>query len=151
MILADVQSVIAAQYIFLYKMKIFINEEFNKWQDGYATFRVLKQVDHMLSESQDKIIKKVYKFGSNKDDDICSKGRCCNKNSFGGTVHSGRWFYWSRVHWGVTEDWGLPNKITLQTTWRRYHLLDHESGVWLLKFLTTSDMIKQSNGNGILF
>ena len=40
--------------------------------------------------------------------------------------------------------------MTLHSTWHRCHLLDNESGVCPLKFLTTSDMIKQSNGRSNL-
>ena len=36
--------------------------------------------------------------------------------------------------------------MTLQSAWYRYHLLDHESGVYPLKFLTATDVIEQSNG-----
>ena len=73
------------------------------------------------------------------------------KNLFGGTEHSMRWFYWSEVCQPVPEDWVFPNKMTLWTAWHRHYLLDHESEVCPLKFLMTSDMIKQSNGRRNLF
>ena len=67
MLLADMQKVIKAQHYFLFKMKTVINEEFNKRQVGHATFQVQKQVEHMLSDFQDKIIKKVDELGGDKD------------------------------------------------------------------------------------
>ena len=69
-----------------------------------------------------------------------------NNNPFRGTWRSGRWFYWSSVYQQVLEDLVFPNKMTHRTAWHRYNLLDHELGVCPLTFLTTLDMIKQSNG-----
>ena len=56
MLLADMQRVMIAQHTFLHKMKIIINEEFDKREVGHATFQVQKQVQEMLSCFQDKII-----------------------------------------------------------------------------------------------
>ena len=36
--------------------------------------------------------------------------------------------------------------MTLRTAWYRYFLLDYESGVYPLKYLTATDLKKQSNG-----
>ena len=146
MLLAHMQKVIEAQHHFLFKMKTVINEEFDKRQVGHATFQVQKQVEHMLSDFQDKIIKKVDELGGDKDGLKSSSSANSRKNPFAGTENDGRWFHWGGGYRRVPEDWVFPNKMTLRSAWHRYHLMDHESGVCPLRFLTTMDVVKQSNG-----
>ena len=145
MLLADMQKVIQAQQVFLFKMKTIINEEFDKRQVGHATFQVQKQVETMLSTFQDKIIKKVDALGTDKST-YNGDGTYKNQVPFGRCDHGGRWFFWEGIYRRVPEDWVFPNKMTLRTAWHRYFLCDHESGVCPLKYLTASDMKKQSNG-----
>ena len=100
----------------------------------------------MLSTFQDKIFKKV--------DALCTNDKNCNGDGTykslvpfgGGTDHGGRWFFWEGAYRRVPQDWVFPNKMTLRTAWHRYFLLDHESGVCPLKYLTATDLKKQSNG-----
>ena len=64
------------------------------------------QVEYMLSAFEDKIIKKVDELGNNESDGTSYKGKKVhNNNPFGGTGHSGRWFYWSGAYRRVPEDW----------------------------------------------
>ena len=101
----------------------------------------------MLSSFQDKIIKKVDEIGdADKKSYGPSSSTTNRKHPFGGTRHAGRWFYWDGAYRRVPEDWVFPNKMTLRSAWHRYHLMDHESGVCPLKFLTATDVVKQSNG-----
>lgn len=146
MLLADMQKVIEAQHHFLFKMKTAINEEFDKRQVGHATFQVQKQVEHMLSAFQDKIIKKVDELGTDKDGLKGSSSSTAKINPFGGTEHEGRWFYWDGAYRRVPEDWVFPNKMTLRSAWHRYHLVDHELGICPMKYLKTTDVVKQPNG-----
>lgn len=143
MLLADMQRVMIAQHTFLHKMKIIINEEFDKREVGHATFQVQKQVQEMLSCFQDKIIKKVDSLGSKRTIESS-----CNDiaSPFGGTSHGGRWFFWGGAYRRVSEDWVFPNKMTLRSAWHRYFVPDHESGICALRYLTGTDMVKQSNG-----
>ena len=143
MLLADMQRVIYAQHTFLHKMKIIINEEFDKREVGHATFQVQKQVEQMLTCFQDKIIKKVDSLGSKRSNDSSS---CDIGSPFGGTSHGGRWFFWGGAYRRVSEDWVFPNKMTLRSAWHRYFVPDHESGICALRYLTGTDMVKQSNG-----
>ena len=142
MLLADMQKVIQAQHIFLFKMKNIINEEFDKRQVGHATFQVQKQVESMLSTFQDKIIQKVDAISTNKTSQSGMSGPGKGPNPFGGTDHGGRWFFWRGAYRRVPEDWVFPNKMTLRTAWHRYFLMDHESGVCPLKYLTATDLKK---------
>ena len=87
MLLADMQRVMIAQHTFLHKMKIIINEEFDKREVGHATFQVQKQVQEMLSCFQDKIIKKVDSLGSKRTIESSCNGIA---SPFGGTSHGGR-------------------------------------------------------------
>ena len=147
MLLADIQKVMEIQHHFLNKMKTIINEEFDKRQVGHATFQVQTQVEHMLSSFQNKIIKKIEEIGDDNDKSNDPSNSGTNeKYPFGGTGHAGQWFYWGGAYRRVSEDWVFPNKMTLQSVWHKYHPLDHESGVCPLKFLTATDVIKQSNG-----
>ena len=100
----------------------------------------------MLSGFQDKIIKKVDEPGGDEDGLKGLASSANRKNPFAGTGHDGRWFHWGGAYQRVPEDWVFPNKMTLRSAWHRYHLMDHESAVCPLRFLTTIDVVKQSNG-----
>lgn len=90
----DMQKVIQAQNFFLFKMKIIINEEFDKRQVGHATFQVQKQVESMLCTFQDKTIQKVDALGANKIALSIGIGPNKSLDPFGDTDHGGRWFFW---------------------------------------------------------
>jgi len=100
----------------------------------------------MLSTFQDKIIQKVDAISTNKTSQSGMSGPGKGPNPFGGIDHGGRWFFWRGAYRRVPEDWVFPNKMTLRTAWHRYFLMDHESGVCPLKYLTATDLKKQSNG-----
>ena len=80
-------------------MDKYINKEFYKRYVGHATFQVHKQVEHMVSAFDDKIIRKVNKLGNSKSDGTSYKGHhVYNKNPFGVTRH------WEMV----ILEWSLP-------------------------------------------
>ena len=139
MLLADMQKVIKAQHEFLVKMKILINEEFDKREVGHATFQVQKQVEEMLTSFESRIITKVDAIGN-----ASSSSNKNHVNKPGGSP--GKWYYWDGLYRRVPEDWVFPNKMTLRTAFHRYFLFDHTSGVGPLKNLEATDMAKQSNG-----
>ena len=91
MLLADIQKVIEAQHHFLVKMKIIINDEFDKRQVCHVIFQVQSQVAHMVSSFQDKNTKKVDEIGGDNDKFKSPSNSSTNQtNPFGGTGQVGR-------------------------------------------------------------
>jgi hypothetical protein len=98
---------------------------------------VQKQVEQMLSSFQTKTISKVDELGSgNKQGSqggLTYKAMDTNRNLF----------CWGGMCRRVSKDWEFPNKMTLQTAFHRYFLVDHKSGVGQLRYLKESDMCSQ--------
>ena len=108
---------------------------------SHATFQVQHQVERILSSFESRVVTKLDSLKQKSS----SSTNGCSPNGLSATIEGGRWYHWERHYRKVPSDWNFPNKITLHTAMHRYYLPDQMNGIYPLKYMTGTDVIKCKN------
>ena len=137
-LLSDLHIVIKKQENLITNLRTVISEELDKQELGSTDFLVRERFTELFTEFESKVMDKI--SASDKNTNSESHVSSSTLQPRIGT------HFWSGKFRRVPETWDFPMKMTLNTAWSRYHLIDHKHNLCATKHLTGTDVYEVRRG-----